>query len=65
MPEICGSAASTAAPDSPESWIREIGRLHSQPGLRADLIGAGREQVKHFSWSRTAQGYLDLLERLS
>ncbi len=62
MPEVCGDAALLAAPDDPEAWVRQIVSLHKNPALREDLIVKAKEQVKAFSWSNSASGYLDLME---
>lgn len=61
MPEICGDAALLAAPDAPEVWVAHIAALRDSVALRTDLAGRGREQVKLFSWSRTAEGYRALM----
>jgi glycosyltransferase involved in cell wall biosynthesis/GT2 family glycosyltransferase len=63
MPEVCGEAALLASPFDPDEWIHHIGCLRGSPGLRDDLIGRGREQVRQFSWHDTARGYLDLLRK--
>ncbi len=61
MPEICGDAALLAAPDDPQAWLAQIDRLLASPELRAELVGRGLERLKHFSWNKTAAGYLDLM----
>lgn len=61
MPDICGDAARLAAPDDPQAWLRQILELKGSNTLRAELTGRGRERVKRFSWTETAEGYLDLL----
>ncbi|WFS03317.1 glycosyltransferase [Rhizobium tumorigenes] len=62
MPEVCGKAALLASPLDPTSWVRHFSALQTSPELRRDLVGRGYEQMKQFSWSETAKGYLDLLE---
>ena len=61
MPEICGAAALLASPEEPEAWIARIAALLGSDSLRADLAGRGREQVKSFSWTGTAEGYRTLM----
>jgi GT2 family glycosyltransferase len=61
LPEICGDAALLAPPDKPQRWIEHIQALLGSSSLRQELIGRGRIQSKKFSWSDTAQGYLDLM----
>ncbi|MQB41509.1 glycosyltransferase [Rhizobium sp. ICMP 5592] len=63
MPEVCGEAALLASPSDPAAWIRHIRALKETPELRSELVGKGYEQVRHFSWSQTAAGYMELLER--
>ncbi|PDV85658.1 glycosyl transferase [Rhizobium sp. H4] len=62
MPEVCGDAALVASPFEPGEWIAHIRSLKSSQQLREDLAGRGREQVRQFSWERTARGYLELID---
>lgn len=64
MPEVCGEAALMADCDDPGAWLAHFKALRDSSGLREDLIVAGRERVKRFSWARSAAGYLELLEGL-
>ena len=61
LPEVCGSAAIYAKPDAPESWVDGICKLANSASLRKQLIGAGRERVKMFSWRAGAAKYLELM----
>lgn len=63
MPEVCGDAALLASPSDPSAWVDHVRALMGSSGLRSDLVGRGRERVRLFSWSETADGYLDLLAR--
>lgn len=63
MPEVCGAAALLASPTDPVAWVQHIRALKDSPDLRADLVRRGHEQIEQFSWSKTAAGYLELLER--
>jgi glycosyltransferase involved in cell wall biosynthesis/GT2 family glycosyltransferase len=63
MPEVCGNAALLASPFDPSAWINHVHSLKKSPELAAELVGRGHEQVKQFSWSNTAEGYLDLLDQ--
>lgn len=65
MPEICGDAALLASPAEPAAWIEHIRALAGSAEMGRDLAARGREQVKLFSWTRTAAGYLDLLHEPS
>jgi hypothetical protein len=62
MPEVCGSAALLASATDGDAWVRHIDSLRKSPQLVGDLVGKGHERVRTFSWSQTAEGYLDLLE---
>ena len=64
MPEVCGDAALLAAPDDGRAFLDHIAALAHSAALRDDLQGRGREQVKQFSWTRSADGYLNLIGRL-
>lgn len=63
MPEVCGDAALLASPSDPAAWVRHVRALKETPALRDDLIGRGRDQVRQFTWSQTAAGYMELLDR--
>lgn len=62
LPEICGNAALLASPRSSAEWLRQFRRLQLSKGLREDLTGRGLDNVRQFSWKRTALGYFDLLQ---
>ncbi len=61
MPEIAGEAALLASPSEPAAWVAHIDALLLSKDLRTEMIERGRDQVKNFSWSRTAKDYIDLL----
>ncbi|EUB99544.1 glycosyl transferase group 1 [Rhizobium sp. CF080] len=63
MPEVCGNAALMASPFDPSMWLAHIRALKESSSLADDLRGGGLEQARNFSWSKTASGYLELLER--
>lgn len=63
MPEVCGDAALLASPFDPAEWIAHIRNIKESSQLSSELAGRGFEQVRRFSWSQTARGYLDLLEQ--
>jgi glycosyltransferase involved in cell wall biosynthesis len=64
MPEVCGDAALFAPPDDPEAWLMQILRLLDSDDLRAELKERGKARLSLFSWRRSAQGYLDLMQAL-
>jgi len=61
MPEVCGSAALYANPKSPRAWLDQIKRLQADQHLANSLRAEGRKQAARFSWSDSAQRYLDLI----
>jgi len=62
MPEVCGNAALLASPFDPRQWVDRIRTLNDSADLRVELVEKGFEQAEKFTWSQTAQGYLDLME---
>ncbi len=64
LPEIGGDAALFADPEDPSAWLDAILRLAKEPGLRESLIARGHEQVKKFSWARTAEVYLEIFKEI-
>ena len=64
LPEVCGQAALIASPDDPVRWLSHIRALQTSTLLRDAMIGRGRNQARRFSWAATADGYLDLVDRL-
>ena len=64
MPEVCGSAALYADPKSPRAWLDQIKRLHADRDLAASLRAEGCRQATRFSWTKSAQLYLNLIMSL-
>lgn len=65
MPEICGEAALLRSPDEPSIWIEAICTLADDSAMRSEKIKAGRERAHLYSWSTSAQIYLDLISRIA
>ena len=61
LPEICGSNALYAAPDDADGWVRNFVRLRDDAALRDSLKQSGPEAAAAFSWSRSAERYLDVM----
>jgi glycosyltransferase involved in cell wall biosynthesis len=53
LPEVVGDAAILIDPMDAGAIADAMGRVLSDPRLRADLIRRGRERVKAFSWERS------------
>ena len=64
IPEVCGSAALYASPGDEAGWLGHILRLQADPVLRRELSGMGQAQAKKFSWRKSAQLYLGLMNEL-
>ncbi|HXW71232.1 MAG TPA: glycosyltransferase family 1 protein [Methylocella sp.] len=61
LPEVCGRAALYADPKSPASWLERVRHLRDDEGLAAELRARGPRQAARFSWTTSAQLYLDLI----
>lgn len=60
LPEVAGDAAILVDPGSREEISRAMERIVSDPALGRDLILRGHEQVKNFSWEKTAREIMDI-----
>jgi glycosyltransferase involved in cell wall biosynthesis len=61
--EVGGDAVRYVDPLSVKELRTAIQELLEQPQRRAELSERGRSRAKRFSWRRTAEGTLELLER--
>jgi len=61
MPEVCGNSALYADPKSPRAWFDQIKRLRTDHDLAPALRAEGPRQAARFSWTKSAQLYLDLI----
>lgn len=62
LPEVAGEAALLVDPLDTAAIRDGIDRLVRDPLLRAELVEAGLENVKRFTWEETAVRILDVLE---
>ena len=62
MPEVAGSAAVLLSPAQPDDWLAAIRKLYADPESLDAMRETGREQVRQFSWARTAEIYLRYVE---
>jgi glycosyltransferase involved in cell wall biosynthesis len=62
--ELAEGAAVLVDPESVDAIAAGIRRVLHDDVLRADLIAAGRERSRQFTWTRCAQGAVDVLERV-
>ncbi len=63
MPEVAGNAAILTNPFSINSIADAMRKIASDPRFRQELIGAGREQRKKFSWEQTAEKLWGCVEK--
>jgi len=59
LPEVVGNAAIMVNPENVFEIARAMKDVLTGPDLRARLIAAGNEQVRRFSWERTARQVLE------
>lgn len=64
-PEAAGDAARYVDPLDVEGMARAILEVLTDPALREEMIRRGFENVRRFSWPKTARQTLDLLESLA
>ncbi|HYS34671.1 MAG TPA: glycosyltransferase family 4 protein [Pseudonocardiaceae bacterium] len=55
LPEVIGSAGLLVPPDDPDRLADALGRLLTEPDLRADLAAAGVRRAAGFTWRRCAE----------
>ena len=63
MPEVAGKAALLINPFSVTSIAEAMHKIASDPGVRQELIVAGREQRIKFSWEQTAEKLWECIEK--
>ena len=61
IPEVAGDAAVLVADPGPGPLADAIGALLDDPESRSELVAAGIDRVRLFSWDRCAQRTLDEL----
>jgi glycosyltransferase involved in cell wall biosynthesis len=64
IPEVCGDAALLISPCDIEELSHAIYKLITDNSLRQMLIKKGLEQVKKFSWKKTAEETLAVYKRV-
>lgn len=64
IPEVVGDAALTFDPDSLEQLVEHLRSVLDDDSLRSELIARGAEQVRTFSWDRTARETFDVYHEL-
>ncbi len=64
MPEVAGDAALFVNPFSIDEIADAMIRMNSDAQIREDLIAKGREQLKLFSWDKTAEKLWQSIEKM-
>ena len=62
IPEIAGDAALLFDPYNVKDMARQIVRAVNEESLRKNLIEAGRQRMDDFSWGKTAQEIISVME---
>jgi glycosyltransferase involved in cell wall biosynthesis len=65
LPEVAGDAALLVDPEDTSALADAIGRLLEDAALRESLAAKGLEQVQKFSWQRSAEETLKVLDRVA
>lgn len=60
LPEVAGEAALTVDPYDIEAIADALQKLIDNPSLHEQLVQAGFQQVRHFTWEATAHHLLDI-----
>ena len=63
LPEVAGAAALYVDPLDAQALTLAMLRLAEEPKLREELIAKGQENLRRFSWEKTAQETLAALEK--
>ncbi len=64
LPEICTDAALYASAAEPQQWLARFLELRRAPKLRAEMISRGRKASLKFSWTASAERYLELFAEI-
>ncbi len=64
LPEVGGDAVLYVNPQDTDDIAKNLRLIINDEGLRKDMIKKGYQQVKKFSWEKTAKQTLEVLEKL-
>ena len=64
LPEVAGEAALLCDPDDTDSVVEALERFFADPTLAAQMVERGRENVKRFTWQKTACEVLSMYTHL-
>jgi len=63
LPEVCGSGARYCNPRDPDDIARGIREIVAEPGRREQLVRAGAARAREFTWQRSVQELISILDR--
>ncbi|MBV9950892.1 MAG: glycosyltransferase family 4 protein [Acidimicrobiia bacterium] len=55
LPEVAGDAALLLDPLDVDAWTKALHRLLTEPGLRAELVEAGRRRATELTWDQPVE----------
>ena len=64
LPEAGGEAALYVDPKNVEDIAEKIKKILEDKNLRMDMVKKGHEQIKKFSWEKSAKQTLSILETI-
>ncbi|HRN69547.1 MAG TPA: glycosyltransferase family 1 protein [Candidatus Woesebacteria bacterium] len=64
LPEAGGDAAIYCDPEDVHDIAKQIEKVVTDTNLRSDMIKKGREQIKKFSWKKSAEQTLEVLQQI-
>jgi glycosyltransferase involved in cell wall biosynthesis len=64
LPEVCGHGARFFNPRDPQDLARCIQEVLEQPGRREQQVRVGLERAREFTWHRSADTLLSILDRV-
>lgn len=62
MGEVVGEAGILLSPKDQKEWVKAIRKVNETPQLRLEMVGKNKEQVRKFSWEKTAQKTIEVYE---
>ena len=64
LPEVAGGAAVLVNPDNPQDIRDAIIRILSEPEFRTKLIEKGYENIKKYTWDKSAEQFIQIIRKL-
>jgi glycosyltransferase involved in cell wall biosynthesis len=64
LPEVVGETAVTLSPHNQQAWSQTLHDLLSDPDARQQMVTAGFQQVRQFTWQKSARQLLAVYNAL-